>query len=82
MAKKGKFEYWESESEEEWYFRLVNEDDEVLFQSEGYETDDECIEGIDKVKKCVKTAETELIDEPEEYDDDGDDDDDDDDKDG
>lgn len=80
MADKGKFEYWKSE--EEWYFRLVDEDDEAIIQSEGYETKDECIKGIDKVKKCVKESETEMIDEPEEYeDDDGDDDDDDDDKD-
>ena len=67
-----KFEYWKSE--EEWYFRLVNEENEVIIQSDGYETDDECTEGIDKVKECVKTAEIEKIDEPEDYDEDEEDD--------
>ena len=79
MADKGRFEYWESE--EEWYFRLVNKDDEVLIQSDEYKTEDECIKDIDEVKECIKTAETEKINEPEEYDEDDDDDDDDDKKD-
>ena len=52
-----KFEYWQSVKNDEWYFHLVASNGEIIAQSEGYTTKDNCIKGAESVKKHAQTAE-------------------------
>jgi len=52
-----KFEYWQSEKNDEWYFHLVAPNGEIIAQSEGYTSKDGCIKGAEAVKKYAQTAE-------------------------
>ena len=52
-----KFEYWQSEKNDEWYFHLVAPNGEIIAQSEGYKSKDGCIKGAEAVKKYSQTAE-------------------------
>ncbi len=54
-----KFEYWESKKDGLWYFHLVAPNNEIITQSQGYTTKDNCTNGIDAVKRYANTATTE-----------------------
>ena len=51
-----KFEYWESKKDSLWYFHLKAENGEVIAQSQGYTTKDNCISGIQSIKNNANTA--------------------------
>lgn len=52
-----KFEFWKSKKDEQWYFHLVAPNGEIIAQSEGYTTKDNCLNGIEAVKSYAPTAE-------------------------
>ena len=54
-----KFEYWESSKDGMWYFHLIAPNNEIVAQSQGYTTKDNCINGIESVKKYSLTATSE-----------------------
>jgi uncharacterized protein YegP (UPF0339 family) len=54
-----KFEYWESPKDGLWYFHLIAPNNEIVAQSQGYTTKENCINGIEAVKKYSNTATTE-----------------------
>lgn len=51
-----KFEYWQSEDDEQWYFHLKAPRNGIIVQSVGYTTEDECIQGIEQVKRYADIA--------------------------
>jgi hypothetical protein len=51
-----KFEFWQSDKDEQWYFHLCAPNGEIVAQSQGYTTKDNCINGINAVKKYAGTA--------------------------
>jgi hypothetical protein len=51
-----KFEFWQSEKDKQWYFHLLAPNGEVIAQSQGYSSKDNCINGINSVKKYAPTA--------------------------
>jgi hypothetical protein len=53
-----KFEYWQSRKDGMWYFHLVAPNNEIVAQSQGYTTKDNCINGIDAIKNYAPTAPT------------------------
>ena len=56
-----KFEFWESKKDGMWYFHLVAPNNEIIAQGQGYTTKDNCINGIEAIKKYVHTAPTNEI---------------------
>ena len=50
------FEYWQSKKDGQWYFHLVGLNGEIIAQSEGYTTKDNCLNGIDAVKRYASIA--------------------------
>ncbi len=52
----GKFEYWQSNKNGQWYFHLKADNNEIIAHSEGYTTKDNCISGIDSVKNNASNA--------------------------
>ena len=55
-----KFKCWKSEKDGQWYFHLKADNDEIIAQSEGYETKDGCLNGIDSVKRTASDADVEV----------------------
>jgi len=51
-----KFEFWQSEKDGQWYFHLIAPNGEVVAQSQGYATKDNCINGIKAVKLYAQNA--------------------------
>ena len=51
-----KFEYWESKKDGLWYFHLKAENGEVIAQSQGYTTKDNCVSGIQSIISNANTA--------------------------
>ena len=51
-----RFEFWESKKDGMWYFHLVAPNNEIIAQSQGYTTKDNCINGIEAIKNYVHTA--------------------------
>ena len=51
-----KFEFWQSDKDDQWYFHLVAQNGEIVAQSQGYTSKDNCINGIHAVKKYAATA--------------------------
>ncbi len=51
-----KFEFWQSEKDNQWYFHLVAPNGEIVAQSQRYSSKDNCINGINAVKEYAKTA--------------------------
>lgn len=47
----GKFEVFKSEKNNEFYFRLKSGNGQIILQSEGYKTKNNCLKGIASVKK-------------------------------
>jgi uncharacterized protein YegP (UPF0339 family) len=59
-----KFEIWQSKKDGQWYFHLVAPNNEVIAQSQGYTTKDNCINGVNAIKSYSQTAEvTEITEE-------------------
>ena len=56
----GKFKCWKSEKDGLWYFHLRADNDEIIVQSEGYETKDGCLNGVNSVKHNAPNAEVEV----------------------
>ena len=52
-----RFEYWKSDKNDKWYFHLRAVNNEVICASQGYKTKQNCIKGIESVKKNAGTAE-------------------------
>ena len=50
------FEYWKSENDGLWYFHLKAPNGEIIANSEGYTTIDNCKNGIESVKKYAPNA--------------------------
>jgi len=57
----GKFKCWKSENDGQWYFHLKAENNEIIAQSEGYETKDGCLNGINSVKRNAPDADVEIV---------------------
>ena len=51
-----KFEYWQSEEDGSWYFHLIALNGGVISHSGAYLTEDQCLEGIEKVRLYSRTA--------------------------
>lgn len=51
-----KFEFWESKKDNRWYFHLIAPNGEIVAQSQGYSAKDNCLNGINAVKKYACTA--------------------------
>ena len=51
-----KFEYWQSEEDAQWYFQLRAPYNGIIIQSAGYMTKEECLEGIDQVRRYADIA--------------------------
>jgi uncharacterized protein YegP (UPF0339 family) len=45
-----RFEYWQSEEDGFWYFNFISPEGGIVVQSAGYETEEECLQGIDIIK--------------------------------
>jgi uncharacterized protein YegP (UPF0339 family) len=56
----GKFKCWKSEKDGQWYFHLRADNDEIIVQSEGYETKDGCLNGVNSVKHNAPNADVEV----------------------
>ena len=51
-----RFEYWQSEEDGQWYFHLIAPNGGVLVHSGAYDTEDNCIEGIEQVRRYARLA--------------------------
>jgi hypothetical protein len=51
-----RFEFWQSENDKQWYFHLRAPNGEIVAQSQGYVSKDNCINGIKAVKLYAPTA--------------------------
>jgi uncharacterized protein YegP (UPF0339 family) len=51
-----RFEFWQSENDGQWYFHLCAPNGEIVAQSQGYASKDNCINGIKAVKLYAPTA--------------------------
>jgi len=51
-----KFEYWQSEEDGQWYFHLIAPNGGVIVHSGAYMTEDECLEGIEEVRRYARLA--------------------------
>jgi len=51
-----KFEYWQSEEDGQWYFHLKAPRNGIIVQSAGYTTENECLQGIEQVKRYADVA--------------------------
>lgn len=51
-----RFEYWQSEEDGQWYFHLIAPNGGVLVHSGTYMTEDECLEGIEQVRRYARLA--------------------------
>jgi len=51
-----KFEFWHSDKDGLWYFHLLAPNGEIVAQSQGYSSKDNCINGIKAVKLYAPTA--------------------------
>lgn len=49
-------EYWQSEEDEQWYFHLKAPRNGIIVQSGGYQTMDECLWGIEQMKRYADVA--------------------------
>jgi len=56
-----RFEFWESKKDGMWYFHLVAPNNEIIAQSQGYTTKDNCVNGVEAIKNYVHTAPTNEI---------------------
>ena len=52
-----KFEIWKSSKNQKWYFHLRAANDQVICSSQGYTTKQNCVKGIESVKKNSPKAE-------------------------
>lgn len=50
------FVYWQSDKDGLWYFHLIAPNNEIIAQSEGYETMQNCLNGIEAVKQFAPNA--------------------------
>lgn len=51
-----RFEYWQSEEDGQWYFHLIAPNGGVLVHSGTYDTEDDCLEGIEQVRRFARLA--------------------------
>ncbi|MBN1280523.1 MAG: YegP family protein [Candidatus Thermoplasmatota archaeon] len=51
-----RYEYWQSEEDEQWYFHLKAPANGIIVQSAGYATEDDCLEGIEQVRRYADVA--------------------------
>lgn len=51
-----KFEYWQSNKNGQWYFHLKATNGEIIANSQGYTTKENCINGIQSIKNNANTA--------------------------
>jgi uncharacterized protein YegP (UPF0339 family) len=51
-----KFDYFQSEVDLQWYFNLVDPSCAIIVQSAGYMTEEECIEGIELLRRFSDIA--------------------------
>ena len=51
-----KFEYWQSNKNGQWYFHLKATNGEIIANSQGYTTKENCINGIYSIKNNANTA--------------------------
>jgi uncharacterized protein YegP (UPF0339 family) len=61
-----KFEYSQLE-DNKWYFQLKSPNDRIIIQSDGYETEYDCLIAIDVIKRYAEDAEIRYQDELEQY---------------
>jgi uncharacterized protein YegP (UPF0339 family) len=52
-----RFDIWQSPKDGLWYFHLVSPNNEIIAQSQGYTTKENCISGINAIKNYSQTAE-------------------------
>lgn len=53
-----RFVYWLSPKDEKWHFQLIDENNNLLAQSRGYPSKEDCVQGIDVLKNLAPRAET------------------------
>lgn len=51
-----RFEYWQSEEDGRWYFHLLAPNGGVMVHSGSYDTEDDCLKGIEDVRRHSRTA--------------------------
>jgi uncharacterized protein YegP (UPF0339 family) len=51
-----KFEYWQSEVDGQWYFHFISPNGGIVVQSAGYESEEECLQGIDLLRSYSDIA--------------------------
>ncbi|MBD3262877.1 DUF1508 domain-containing protein [Candidatus Woesearchaeota archaeon] len=51
-----RFEYWQSDENGEWYFHLIAPNGGVIAHSGPYITEDECLEGIEQLRRYARTS--------------------------
>jgi uncharacterized protein YegP (UPF0339 family) len=51
-----KFEYWQFEEDGQWYFHLKAPSNGIIVQSVGYNTEYECLQAIEQVKRYAEIA--------------------------
>lgn len=49
-------EYWQSEEDGQWYFHLKAPRNGIIVQSVGYESEDDCLWGIEQLKRYADVA--------------------------
>ena len=53
-----KFEYWQSEKDEKWYFHFKAPNGEVMAQSQGYTREQSCTDAIAMIQDQAQSADT------------------------
>ncbi|MEM0466517.1 MAG: YegP family protein [Candidatus Thermoplasmatota archaeon] len=49
-------EYWQSEEDGQWYFHLKAPYDGIIVQSVGYQSEEDCLIGIEQLKQYAELA--------------------------
>jgi len=58
-----KFEYWQSEEDDQWYFHLIAPNGGILVQSASFISEMDCLDALDMVKLYVDVAIVKKLDE-------------------
>ena len=51
-----RFELWQSKEDGQWYFHMIAPNGGVIVHSGAYNSEDECLEGIEQVRRYARLA--------------------------
>ncbi len=51
-----RFEYWQSEEDGQWYYHLIAPNGGIIVHSGAYNTEDECLQGIEDLRRYARTT--------------------------